>query len=51
MTLSDKLFKEEERAAYKLRELYRKYGYLQYKVSKFEEYDLYARNKSFFGKR
>ena len=47
MTLSDKLFKEEERAAYKLRELYRKYGYLQYKVSKFEEYDLYARNKSF----
>lgn len=30
-----------------LRGLYRKYGYTQYKMSKFEEYDLYARNKDF----
>jgi ATP phosphoribosyltransferase regulatory subunit len=30
-----------------MRELYGSYGYLQYKVSKFEEYDLYAKNKSF----
>ena len=31
----------------RLRELYRRYGYTQYKMSKFEEYDLYVRNKSF----
>lgn len=30
-----------------LRELYDRYGYTQYKMSKFEEYDLYARNKDF----
>lgn len=36
-----------ERLAGELRELYRRYGYKQYKVSKFEEYDLYARNKRF----
>ena len=47
MILSEKVLREEERAVYKMRELYRSYGYLQYKVSKFEEYDLYAKNKSF----
>ena len=30
-----------------LRSLYRTYGYSKYKMSKFEEYDLYVRNKSF----
>ncbi len=30
-----------------LRELYRRYGYNQYRMSKFEPYDLYVRNKSF----
>ena len=30
-----------------LRALYRRYGYSKYKMSKFEEYDLYVRNKSF----
>ena len=47
MILSEKVLRVEERAVYKMRELYRSYGYLQYKVSKFEEYDLYAKNKSF----
>lgn len=47
MILSEKSFREDERAIYKLRELYRSYGYSHYRVSKFEEYDLYARNKSF----
>ena len=47
MILSEKVLREEERAVYKMRELYGSYGYLQYKVSKFEEYDLYAKNKSF----
>ena len=36
-----------ESVAYALGELYEKYGYAQYKMSKFEEYDLYVRNKSF----
>lgn len=36
-----------ERVAYNLRGLYERYGYAQYKMSKFEEYDLYAKNKSF----
>lgn len=36
-----------ERVIYTLRSLYSKYGYTQYKMSKFEEYDLYARNRDF----
>ena len=39
--------KQEKQALLDLRELYGKYGYTQYKMSKFEEYDLYVRNKSF----
>ena len=47
MIINDKTLKAGERAIYKLRELYEGYGYAQYKMSKFEEYDLYVRNKSF----
>lgn len=36
-----------DQAVQQLRELYRCYGYTQYKMSKFEPYDLYVRNKSF----
>lgn len=36
-----------ERAVFALRSLYRGYGYAQYKMSKFEEYDLYVNNKDF----
>jgi ATP phosphoribosyltransferase regulatory subunit len=36
-----------ERVSFELRSLYNRYGYSQYKMSKFEEYDLYARNKDF----
>ena len=36
-----------ERLSYSLRELFERYGYTQYRMSKFEEYDLYVRNKSF----
>ena len=39
--------KQEKQALFNLRELYEKFGYTQYKMSKFEEYDLYVRNKSF----
>lgn len=36
-----------EQAVFALRALYNRYGYAPYKMSKFEEYDLYARNKDF----
>lgn len=36
-----------EQAMFQLRELYQRHGYLPYKMSKFEEYELYARNKNF----
>ena len=39
--------KPEERVLYALRGLYRQYGYSQFKMGKFEEYDLYVRNKDF----
>lgn len=47
MDTIDSVLNSEERAAFKLRQLYDKYGYCQYKMSKFEEYDLYVRNKDF----
>ena len=39
--------KREERVLFALRSLYQRHGYQQYKMGKFEEYDLYARNKDF----
>ncbi len=39
--------KNEEKIILTLRSLYSKYGYLPYKMNKFEEYDLYAKNKEF----
>ncbi len=39
--------KNEEKVIFELRSLYHKYGYAQYKMSKFEEYDLYVKNKDF----
>lgn len=36
-----------EKVMFSLRSLYSSYGYSQYKMSRFEEYDLYARNKDF----
>jgi len=41
------ILKYEEQAVLPLRSLYAQYGYTQYKMSKFEEYDLYVRNKDF----
>ncbi len=39
--------RHEERATFTLRALYEQFGYTQYKMNKFEEYDLYVRNKDF----
>ena len=43
----DLVLSSEEKAVFALRALYGKYGYAQYKMSKFEEYDLYVKNKDF----
>ena len=44
---TETLWKREEQAVFALRSLYRHYGYTPYKLSRFEEYDLYVRNKDF----
>ena len=41
------ILKNDEKAVFALRSLYKEYGYLPFKMSKFEEYDLYVRNKDF----
>ena len=43
----DRIIKSDERAIFELRALYKSFGYSQYKMSRFEEYDLYVRNKDF----
>ena len=45
--MSEIILKKQERVAFALRALYQKYGYLPYKMSKFEPYDLYSSNKDF----
>lgn len=42
-----KIMEQDEAATFKLRELYNKFGYKKFKMSKFEAYDLYLENKSF----
>ncbi len=41
------ILKNEEKAVFALRKLYRQYGYLPYKMSKFEAYEYYIQNKDF----
>ncbi len=43
------ILKKQERAIYDLRGLYESYGYRLFKTGKFEDYELYARNKDFLG--
>lgn len=45
--INETILKSEEKAVFALRSLYRKYGYLPYKMSKFEPYEYYIRNKDF----
>ncbi len=47
MVIDEALLKYDEQSVFKLRSLYSRFGYSQYKMSKFEEYDLYVRNKDF----
>lgn len=47
MSFDIKSLRSDERTVFELRDLYRRYGYSRFKMSKFEEYDLYIRNKDF----
>ncbi len=47
MTFDTTALRREEKAIFALRGLYEQYGYTHYKMKKFEEYDLYVRNKDF----
>lgn len=47
MNFDESLLKYDEKAVFALRTLYNHHGYKQFKMSKFEEYDLYSKNKDF----
>ena len=47
MQNNEKILRNEEKAIFALRELYQHFGYEHYKMSRFEEYELYVRNKDF----
>ena len=47
MEYSTEILRYEEQVILQLRTLYRKLGYIQYTMSRFEEYELYAENKAF----
>lgn len=47
MAVTANKMRQDERAIYSLRELYEGMGYRKFKMSKFEEYELYLENKSF----
>ena len=47
MNIDEKVLKSDEKIIFNLRSLYSKYGYSQFKMSKFEEYDMYVSNKDF----
>ena len=41
------ILRNDEKCVYNMRSLYEQYGYKQFRMSKFEEYDLYVKNKDF----
>lgn len=43
----DDLCKKDEQTIFRLRGLFEQYGYHRFRMSKFEEYDFYAENRSF----
>ncbi len=45
--IDNNILRNEEKAIFALRELYGKYGYKPFKMSKFEEYEFYIQNKDF----
>ena len=47
MIIDDSILTREEKLIFSLRSLYNENGFEPYKMSKFEEYDLYAKNRDF----
>jgi len=47
MDISEEVLRYDEQAIFRLRALYRRFGYTEYRLSRFEEYGLYADNKAF----
>ena len=47
MTVDENVMDAQEKIGFQLRSLYHAHGYSRYRMSKFEEYDLYSRNKDF----
>ena len=47
MEFDQSILRQGERTIYRLRGLYERCGYSRFKMSRFEEYDLYIRNKDF----
>lgn len=47
MNINDSLLTNSEKILFSLRNLYTNAGFVPYRMSKFEEYDLYAKNKDF----
>lgn len=47
MTIDPAILKHEEKISFALRSLYHSRGYRPYRMSKFEEYELYVKNKDF----
>lgn len=47
MNINDSILTNEEKIIFTLRSIYDRCGYALYKMSKFEPYDLYVRNKDF----
>ena len=47
MNLDETILKPEECASLSLRTLYAQHGYRPYRTSRFEDYELYSKNKDF----
>lgn len=47
MNFDQSILRNDEKAVFALRSLYLNHGYRQFKMGKFEEYDLYSKNKDF----
>ncbi len=47
MEIRTDILKNEEKVVFRLRDIYSRFGYSYFKMGKFEEYDLYSKNKEF----
>ena len=47
MNFQSDIIRGDEKAVFSLRSLYSSFGFKQFRLRKFEEYDLYVKNKDF----